>query len=763
MGQALNILMSVSLLTRISETDSQQLPSTYPDTGFQINTSALRRAFPDFSQTGSSEEESIELGRGLKDNNGPLSEDTTEPLPFSFGNGTNYRLMATPPVRPRKTMSRSNLAKAAAQTTDDKENDDPIKETKTGSGSSGKGSIDSRRTLVDKHATVESDDSVVVHEAKPRSTRFADARGKGSTATVPTNQPLEQIYQNGSVNGTYQSFALPDLPNITELVSGGRTDGTPLFNRSVKRSRFNTPSQARHVSSAKPIHAAVSAVPIPAEVNALYVSLQLLQEKVTSLENDKERSEQQAQDLEMELLQMKSRVETYERAQPVLSGLPAATEDSRTLQQRLEKANRKINKSEAKVSALSRDCNSLRQQLGLPAKIDDQDETMTLKDEVLRLRNQMSQLKVEQQRSIDRMTTSEAELRGKIQRREKAINQMASLAKELWDTRKALSIFEEDGDFTQAFTFTKAPRINSTKRNLSNLSYRRISTDMGSAGNAEMDAGVSDAESTTHIRETTQKRDISKCSSFMSFMEGDEVGKLRQVVLEDKAKLAELKGLTEDFNGIDLTIQSNAAQRKPPTKKVTYGDVTLHNLEQPTGTTDAKTEQHTQQTNMSQASERRRRNMRDANDLTSGFIIPDITLRGKPAPNVNVSSPVPVSDRVIDEADATLRPAQDPVTALAVVLKGMENGLIPLREQLSAQQVLYNQHDPALSKRKRTAVFERIQQLLSAIEQRADQIYALYDVLEGQKAQGQLANQNDAADVTEELPAWEGLETTGTI
>ena len=54
---------------------------------------------------------------------------------------------------------------------------------------------------------------------------------------------------------------------------------------------------------------------------------------------------------------------------------------------------------------------------------------------------------------------------------------------------------------------------------------------------------------------------------------------------------------------------------------------------------------------------------------------------------------------------------------------------------------IYDSHDPALTKRSRNSVFEKIQALYKAIELRADHIYSLYDVLEGQKQCGQEMSQ----------------------
>ena len=107
---------------------------------------------------------------------------------------------------------------------------------------------------------------------------------------------------------------------------------------------------------------------------------------------------------------------------------------------------------------------------------------------------------------------------------------------------------------------------------------------------------------------------------------------------------------------------------------------------------------------------------------------------------IKVPKPVPVSDRVPKsspyEEEPTIRPAQAPGLALAVVIKGLDDELAHLKIELTQYQALYNGHDPALSKRKRKSVCYKIETLLKAIELKADQVYALYDVLEGQKQDG---------------------------
>jgi hypothetical protein len=142
--------------------------------------------------------------------------------------------------------------------------------------------------------------------------------------------------------------------------------------------------------------------------------------------------------------------------------------------------------------------------------------------------------------------------------------------------------------------------------------------------------------------------------------------------------------------------------------------------------------------------------------MTSAFILPDITLSGREAQtkpvhdagnctacppgtkDVTIPTPIPVTDRpediAVDVTSATIRPSQPPPLALATVIKQLQDEIAHLKHLLTVQQRLYNQHDPALSKRRRVQVKAAMDQLTSDIEKRSDQVYSLYDVLEGQKA-----------------------------
>lgn len=435
------------------------------------------------------------------------------------------------------------------------------------------------------------------------------------------------------------------------------------------------------------------------------------------------------------------------------------------------------------MSDLTKDRDALHAQLGmayLDAKQDDADESTALTTELQKLRKELRRVTKDHQKRIDQLTKQETELRGKIKRREKAVTQMASLAKELYDTRVAMlpqtqtqtqardpsihvdklrqPVEQQHREISNATSLPRrrsGPSSDYTARQRPGAERRRgMRTDHIDAYDSEEDAARTDADTTTNIqlsRTQQQQFELTKDNDFLSFMDGDEVEKLRTVVDADKERLAQLGGYHNQHQ------EASKPNRKSSMKKVSYGDFTEHSLpaSEHTNTTRNGTDrQETQQSVRSQLSERRRRSGTSRGDQTSAFLVPDVTLRntqqdaasvaqGTVKHHTTIPRPVPVSDRMPEDPDTTTRPAQDPALALATVIKNLQDELAQLRIQLQEQEALYHQHDPSLSKRKRKIVFTRMQKLLSMIEMRSDQIYALFDVLEGQKSSGQMMKEDE--------------------
>ena len=350
--------------TRQLDNNAQQLPEqrasasaqkysrfTRPEPDFAINTSAIGRAFPDFSQGGTSSDDdslSIEVGRGLKNrtsskagrvneysSNAQLSLDG-DSMDFSAPMIGKYEVTGTPPLPQRQSSKNIDEAPRSSSRHDarvrrpsalqkeiTRPSPPPSKTRDYGSGESRKGSEENRRTLSSMHARVrdENEQSKLGEDRPPtldltaRNTRFSNVKGQhtASNIAMPTKfiskQGLLQSLvpknrQNSQTvptpQGTQQSFMLPDLPNISELVSGVYEDGTPVFSRhgKARASRFVSASG----QAGKPQdRARVDEIPIPADEQAIFLSLKLLQDKVATLEKTNAEAEHTIQDLQQKI------------------------------------------------------------------------------------------------------------------------------------------------------------------------------------------------------------------------------------------------------------------------------------------------------------------------------------------------------------------------------------------------------------------------------------------------------------------------------
>lgn len=187
-------------------------------------------------------------------------------------------------------------------------------------------------------------------------------------------------------------------------------------------------------------------------------------------------------------------------------------------------------------------------------------------------------------------------------------------------------------------------------------------------------------------------------------------------------------------------------------------------------------------------STRSKRRDPDAENMTSAFIVPDITIRSVPEiieeaqgilngfanhkahnctvcrreikqgevhdhtekakKSIKIPKPVPVSDRVRERADyedePTIRPSQHPGLALAIVLKGLQDELDHLKIKAIKLEAAYEKYGPGVDRRRRKSIHQHIQRIREEIDVKSDQIYSLYDVLEGQKQAGQQMTDEEA-------------------
>ncbi|KAK3049333.1 hypothetical protein LTS18_012775, partial [Coniosporium uncinatum] len=354
-----------------------------PVPGSHVTTSVVRQNFHDFDQTGYSvsedeeQERSIEVGRGhgnknvrntpskLGDSNSDLRY--TNAL-LSIGNDSLYELTGTPPVRPRVAarksdgVERGSLRREAlnrrASSVPQKDIEASISRISTRERISPAKTAKGERhksTLAEMHARVSEDDGSFVGEQRPatvtanvRNSRFgkpgsrqaSDAAAgpssdhrNGQTLTTRDRAMTPQAERVGTprtANATAQSFMLPDLPNLTELMSGVYQDGTPVFSRSAKaKSRFTSGSYPRQGGTGGPARYQLDSVPVSQEEKAIFASLHLLKEKVAQLEQDKTEAEQQIGEYENEVIELRARLEAQENQRRSDSALGSSDEESK--------------------------------------------------------------------------------------------------------------------------------------------------------------------------------------------------------------------------------------------------------------------------------------------------------------------------------------------------------------------------------------------------------------------------------------------------
>ena len=841
--------------------------------------------FPDSVSEGGSEgsaELSIELGRGVKRHTRARNEDVSSNLMLNMGNDSLYEVTGTPPMRSHSGPKNANdgLRRQASlrRATETAKTNDAAKRT---SGMKARALSEALHQIntEDEASFMAEEQTATFHH---RNTRFT--RSRQASANIPKQQtPHRGVNNNGTVQSN--SFMLPDLPNITELVSGVRKDGTPLFNRAAKsRSRFTSGS---YRPSAPAQHHPIESVPIPEEEKVIYASLQVLKERVDQLELEKSKSAKRAEEYESEIIDLRSQLAVAQRRPDSGLGSSASDDDVqgyqagkadntrlqasvKALQDRFDRSERKVSIAEIAVKRVTKERNDLITQIGVAyynneelkaeneilqaqhEKLVQANEELKGEADALRSENQdlrvlMSQIEKSYEDESRRYKKSQA-ARQPVQdkprhgttnpqharNKEPQTNvesRKAGVFHEITSDDLAVRIAqevrknrEEASAAAKAHILTNTDRMNrprQTRNRSRSKSPSREQTNVGAepsvaaskreASRVPVDAAGSDIESASKPDITQRSRkDATKRASLptpakagvqtrsedtrdltlLSWQDPIELNKLRKKLEEDR-RAGRLQA-SRAVSAPDATQQSQGLLgRKSSLKDVTaasengtgrfdpddFARIAKSVRVQSPHVSDESINpgQQTETGDMSILSNtsRRRRRAASAENMTSAFILPDITLHNAQSlksagiqhdeksctacpmsKDMTIPTPVPVTDRPEDVADvtnATIRPSQAPPLALATVIKQLQDEIAHLKSQLTAQQRLYNQHDPALSKRRRQDVRVTMDKLTSEIEKRSDQVYSLFDVLEGQKEAGNEAKALDEDEVEQTL------------
>jgi hypothetical protein len=263
-------------------------------------------------------------------------------------------------------------------------------------------------------------------------------------------------------------------------------------------------------------------------------------------------------------------------------------------------------------------------------------------------------------------------------------------------------------------------------------------------------------------------------TTFLSMIEGDRIEQLRKRIEEEYlAKRQREAEAEKEVTGYGVRRRSFTGRSRASSRArsvlSTYADGAVDEsaIEETTAAYSRKDD--TMATRTSRASHRRRSSAAAFTEMTSAFIIPDITipistvggstkdvlaslkasahdtnscsicqriLSSSPSDiSIKIPIPVPVTQRkeYREDIDATLRPAQTPATALARVVKELSDELVHLKLQFSVLTTQLKSSDPAVGARKSMALHKKIERLNKMIRGKGEQLYALFDVVEAHK------------------------------
>jgi len=293
-----------------------------PEPQQHVPTSVVNRNFQDFDGNDTfnngnlDDSESIEIGRGL--GHTPSRANRSDARVNS-----DIMYQGTPPVRPKPT-PKSSLRRDVA--------------LRRASGNRG--------GLANAYTSVSAKDNNSPRQRPEEITRDAKSSRFGRNFSgSDTENWAPQVFgtPRSAANGTAQSFMLPDLPNLTELVSGTYKDGTPVFSRSgKKRSRL---SSAPSAPFSQPNFIPVGGIAVPEDEKAILASLQLLKDKFAHLEQEKLEADRKVEDYEDEVVKLRAQLvaqQNFRRSDSALGSTDGEGDASARTKWQVEKTRKRL-------------------------------------------------------------------------------------------------------------------------------------------------------------------------------------------------------------------------------------------------------------------------------------------------------------------------------------------------------------------------------------------------------------------------------------
>lgn len=162
-------------------------------------------------------------------------------------------------------------------------------------------------------------------------------------SSKPLHQPqssnfLQRATPRAAANSTRDSFAIPDVTGITDIV--GMNDTTPIVPRSTR-------AQSRHLSQSyrQPLHGfhPVAGVPLPEDEKQLIRQLELLSDKMAKLERENAEQHHRIHEYDEEVFQLRTQLDSARNARRADSALGSSDDEgSRSSRTKLQIENTRL-------------------------------------------------------------------------------------------------------------------------------------------------------------------------------------------------------------------------------------------------------------------------------------------------------------------------------------------------------------------------------------------------------------------------------------
>ena len=708
---------------------------------------------------------SIEIGRGKARHNRIVEDSRNDDsVDLSSVFVGDYSVTCSPPDRPKQRVfnvkpneNAHGLRQAAqirfASMASQKENLDPAPRQSIPLRLSETASKIKRKTLGEINTrAAEMYDGSILNNERPindapatKTTRFSRSKRDSSIQSAGIGASMAAYTAESN-----QSFLLPDLPNLSQLMSG-KQRGTPL-----PKSRFAM-HPALSQTPREPSHKVLGNLPIPDDEKAIIISLDLLQRKVIELEASASEFQQIIEELKTSNVVLKAERKELKDEN---SQLRQENQQLRAERGSLRESSRSEKVSavhqphkQRQASALSRVNDKVSQIL---SSRQDEDLFSLMPTESTRLRptanssrksDEAGQLRQTSKKSAGAREDDESNSR----RAKKVVIEENATAKTdrkssqrisgthnvtyigdppisnfLFDLRQVMEAERQETNGRK----TTNDKQNSTvtqpvlprKSSMKDISHRISPEDIAETTRANSRTGKTNANEGVSQDITDQ---ISRSLSDAARRQSDPTATAASnTSRRRRASSGYDENMTSAFIIPDITIAQPINSHETTGLKHTTLTDAAHHLIQGVNphdatnclicsrlTTQSKTQPHG--------------TSKDKQEEKKTIVVP--------IPSLVSSTPV---QPTADNPDPTIRPSQNPSIALAIVLKELTDQHEHIKLALRAKQDQYAAADPRLSRRKRERLGREIEALLRKCEATAGMIYRLCDVLEGQKESG---------------------------